>query len=430
MLIKRVGWTAVTKAVGVIVSLLVTVAMARLLGVNGFAEYSFLVAVSAIVSLPVSSGVSQLATREMAPALTDFDDAESRGRVAMGFVWAVFLAVLASVIYWLVLPHFSNNIFLVSVFGMTVVIVLFNGLNSVMDGVFKGVGRAELAIAGDEVLKPLFLVVLVALFFSHQDQVEARDVVGALALSTFFVFIFFFLWILKGRFFVYEDFLYSSLNFWGWFKAVIPFSVAGAVYVLGANVGVAITGLLGNQEAVSGLRVAERAVQLVSMPLLVANMVLAPHFVNRWKQSEYSELQRLVTVSSWGVFFLSFPIALFLWFFGGWVVEVLFGLGYSDISRQPMIIMLFGQIVNVAFGSVGLLLMMTGRERISLYGQLAGLIINVVLSLCLVPEYGATGAAVASACGLVVWNFILGGVVLKGMNIQPGIFSVISLRDR
>jgi O-antigen/teichoic acid export membrane protein len=53
-----------------------------------------------------------------------------------------------------------------------------------------------------------------------------------------------------------------------------------------------------------------------------------------------------------------------------------------------------------------LLLNMTGRERAAVRGQAIGAVLNLVLGVLLIPRWGATGAAAATAAGLVTANAI------------------------
>ncbi|WP_187367480.1 polysaccharide biosynthesis C-terminal domain-containing protein, partial [Haloferax sp. KTX1] len=71
---------------------------------------------------------------------------------------------------------------------------------------------------------------------------------------------------------------------------------------------------------------------------------------------------------------------------------------------------------------VGLFLTMTGFERETLLGHLAGLIVNVSASLILIPSYGAQGAAYAAAAGLLTWNTVLAFKVYRRLQLRPGIF--------
>lgn len=63
-------------------------------------------------------------------------------------------------------------------------------------------------------------------------------------------------------------------------------------------------------------------------------------------------------------------------------------------------ILIFGQIMFVFFGPVGLLLLMTDNRHEYLVSMLSGLFVMVTLSVLLMPLHGAFGASIAVALSL------------------------------
>jgi O-antigen/teichoic acid export membrane protein len=84
-----------------------------------------------------------------------------------------------------------------------------------------------------------------------------------------------------------------------------------------------------------------------------------------------------------------------------------------------LIILAAGQLINVAFGSVGLFLTMTGYERDTLRGQVIALVVNALAAVILIPPYGAVGAALAVAIGLVTWNAALAISFVQRLGFRP-----------
>ena len=80
--------------------------------------------------------------------------------------------------------------------------------------------------------------------------------------------------------------------------------------------------------------------------------------------------------------------------------------------------MAFGQLVNAAFGSAGTLLNMTGNERATLFGMTVAIALNVVMNFTLIPFFGGTGAAVATATSYLVSNVILWRMVGQRLHID------------
>ena len=93
---------------------------------------------------------------------------------------------------------------------------------------------------------------------------------------------------------------------------------------------------------------------------------------------------------------------------------------------MPLVILAIGQLVSVSAGSVSSLLNMTGHERDTMQGLMIAASLNLVLNLLLTPRWGATGAAVATAVTLIVWNLIL----LRKVYLRTGIRASAFFRRR
>lgn len=65
-------------------------------------------------------------------------------------------------------------------------------------------------------------------------------------------------------------------------------------------------------------------------------------------------------------------------------------------------ILSFGYLVNAAMGSVGTLLVMTGRERDAATSVGATAVMNVILNVSLIAGWGLEGAATATAISMIV----------------------------
>ena len=161
---------------------------------------------------------------------------------------------------------------------------------------------------------------------------------------------------------------------------------------------------------------------MTALSLVLVNMVISPHIVRVYQARDIAELQKLSRRTARGAFLLALLLAVVLVSLGRPIIGLVFGVEYVEIAYLPMVILVLGQLINVAFGSVGMLLSMSGHENLTLLGQFAGLIAIVVLALLLIPKYGELGAAIAASGGLLVWNCVLGYAVATRLKIRPGIF--------
>lgn len=71
------------------------------------------------------------------------------------------------------------------------------------------------------------------------------------------------------------------------------------------------------------------------------------------------------------------------------------------------IVLSIGQLINVSFGPVGQLAIHTGHEKGTAVVIGVGAMINVILNVLLIPQWGMFGAAIATAVSLTAWNLLL-----------------------
>jgi len=101
---------------------------------------------------------------------------------------------------------------------------------------------------------------------------------------------------------------------------------------------------------------------------------------------------------------LTWPAYLTFAVFAPLVLQV-FGSGYSE-GAVAVAILCTSMLVATACGSVDSVLLMGGRSSWSLGNTGAALAVMVSLDFLLIPRYGATGAAIAWAAGILVSNLL------------------------
>ena len=141
------------------------------------------------------------------------------------------------------------------------------------------------------------------------------------------------------------------------------------------------------------------------------NLVLAPMIVDLHHKGERARLEELFRVSTKWVLYISLPAFLVICFAPRPLMTVVFGPDYAR-GWLPLVILAAGQMVNAGTGAVGLLLIMTGHPNRWLWLSGTMLLVNIVLNLVLIPRWGITGAALASA-GAVSGLFLLGLLQVK-----------------
>lgn len=400
-------------------ALMTSILLARHLGPEGFGRYAFIMSVVTIIALPVDQGMRQLVTREVARYNHGNEWALLRGFLYRAHQWIILAATLLLVsIGALAIAKASWSLqdrWTLLLAGLT--ILPFLGLNAVRGGTLRGLGYVVQAQIPELFCRPGFhLITIVALVgfgalnaaTALASQVAAALLafgVGALILRRY--------WPSPASYAVKEFQTYQWVSTWA------PFTLLMAASLLNNQIGILLLGWLGTDEQVGALRIADRGAQLVAMSLSMINLVISPQITRAYKDKNHERMQALSRQSARAALLVAAPMAIPLIVFGAPIVNLVFGADYVDLSTAPLAIAASAQLINVIFGSVGMFLTMSGYERDTLKGQVFALTVNAVTAMVLIPIYGATGAAIAAAIGLVVWNLILAFLCWKRLRLRP-----------
>ena len=144
--------------------------------------------------------------------------------------------------------------------------------------------------------------------------------------------------------------------------------------------------------------------QLITIVLVVVNTIAAPKFSELYWSKQISELHKLIRQSSKIMFWAALVLSLFIVFFGETILHF-FGKEFEG-GQTVLLYLVIGQFVNVATGSVGVLMNMTGHQK-----ALQIILLITVISACvglsiLVPLYGAEGGALAFMSAVIFQNII------------------------
>ena len=177
---------------------------------------------------------------------------------------------------------------------------------------------------------------------------------------------------------------------------------------------VVLLGMSTESASVGVYAAAASSAALVNFVLAAVNTVTPPLFATLYAQQRIDDLARLARQSTLLMTIVAAP-ALCLFFLWPSAVLRLFGTEFT--AGSPVLsILSVGQFFNVATGSVGYLLMMTGHERWMRNNIIAMALLNLFLCILLIPPYGMIGAAVATATSLSCMNLISMAFVYKKLS--------------
>jgi O-antigen/teichoic acid export membrane protein len=210
-----------------------------------------------------------------------------------------------------------------------------------------------------------------------------------------------------------------------WLGSALPFAVIFGMQTLNDQANLVILGAMTTSDQVGIYAASVRLAEAITLIFAAVEFTIAPYIASLHSTEQTTRLQNLILKTARLVFVLSLPVALAFIFYGDWF-QALFGEEFRA-GRWALAILGIGRLLNVAFGPVKALALMTGQERATAWIMGAVALLNVVLNLVLVPFWGIIGAATATAISTVAWSSMLCVLAFK----RTGVVSfVVSLKRR
>ncbi len=175
----------------------------------------------------------------------------------------------------------------------------------------------------------------------------------------------------------------------------IPLFWVSVVGIITASTGTIMLGYYSSSDDVGIYNIAMRTASLTSFILVAVNSIAAPKFSQLYSQNDHDALNKLARSSAKMMTILALPVQVTL-VLGASLILSMFGPAFTQ-GATALVILSLAQFVNVATGSVGYLLIMSGHEKIVRNIAAIFAAVNLGLSVVLIPAYGVNGAAVSYA---------------------------------
>jgi O-antigen/teichoic acid export membrane protein len=404
-------------------SFLFTLILSRSLGASGYGIFAYAYALAILLAVPAEAGLSTLIVRETALGVTldrpDLVKGVWRWSERLVLVVSVILMLIAGLLLFLSRSVQANAPALTLAWAL--VLVPLTALSSLRGAALRGLQKVTAGQLPESLVRPGMFVIFLCIVLVTGRQLSPPLAMALLVFAAILSFVLgaWMLWHNTPEM-VRQTEKYTIKK--EWLTSAILFALIASFSVINNQASTVILGWFKTSDQVGIYRVAVQVAALASFGLQTVNMIVAPRFADLYARKDMVKLQQMVTLSARIV--LAFNLALTLLFIlsGRLLFVLLFGSDFEG-SYLPLVILLLGQSINSAAGSVGYLLNMTGHEAETTKGLGFAAGVNVVLNIFFIPFWGIYGAALATTVSMVVWNILLWQKVRQRLGINSLAFS-------
>lgn len=184
--------------------------------------------------------------------------------------------------------------------------------------------------------------------------------------------------------------------------AALPLWMASLIGVFMEHLDIYWIGIYIGAKEAGIYAVAKKIASLNNFFLISTNMVVTPQFAKLYAENKIAEMKyiaqtttkKLFWVGLAGLCCVSLTSQLLLNWFGSEFIE----------GWKILIVLSIGQFINIATGSVGCLLIMTGNELLSRTNTILTFLLTMLMLFILTPRFAVLGVAMSVMFGVMFKN--------------------------
>lgn len=415
---------------GKCLSFLLRFIVIRLLGAKWFGYYAIAMALVEFARIVASIGLPRGGMRFLAMALASDEKEKLPQVITTALVIPCLLSILCSLLLFLSADIVANFWFhdqhIANILRLFSVTVPFAALLKVGCELSRGFLTTRYAVLVENFLVPVAQLCLFVILYFLRHDFNALIYGTVLSYGFGCISMLFFLSRQLRKLMGYELLMRPR---WQWLfdkgkgmeliRYSFPLFLSGVTVILMNYIDIFMIGRFVGAEDVGVYVAASMVANFISSSLVIpVNSIFVPLVAARHGCKDIAAISHLYVATTRWLFIFSVPLIACV-ILGRKNIMWIFGAGFVDDGAMVLLILAIGHLVNCLAGGVGHILSMTGHPQKELIINIFVVILNIVLNLVLIPQYGILGAAVATSAAMVLVNVLRMIVVYMLFKMQP-----------
>lgn len=135
-------------------------------------------------------------------------------------------------------------------------------------------------------------------------------------------------------------------------------------------------------------------------------------------EGNYDGLNRMYQVVTKWVFVVTLPVFLVMFTFPSQLISLTYGAKYA-YGSHILSILVIGFFIHTIAGMNSQVTSSIGRPKLLMYVNGIAAVMNTILNVLLIPEYGPTGAAIATSVAYILLNVVLSLILYRSEGLFP-----------
>jgi O-antigen/teichoic acid export membrane protein len=406
---------------GILLALISNFWIARLLNASGYGQFSFIITIINLLSMFACLGFTSFLIRNVAEYSTQNKFAEIKGLMRFSYLISAISALLffsgfVMASHYDLLPV-RLDVFTTINIGVS---ILAGTLLLLRQFTLQSLNHTSESRIINDVIR--YAITILLLFIYVEYFFHTIDTYQVIFINTISLVLALILIEIVVKKVISKDIKQSPPVFHAriWFKTSMVLFVYKLMFTYLMSSEIILLGFLREGEEVGVYSIARKVSAFISFGLTSSNIVLGPKIAKMYAENNLPALQKLLRKSTRVVFIFSLFTAVVLIIISFPLFRFL-GDDYKS-AYIPLLIMMVGELVNVACGPVANLLINSNQEKYANISIFITLVFNITCNLVLIYFYGYIGAAITTALSVILWNSLMAVGVRKKIGIKSWVW--------
>ncbi|PSH69255.1 multi antimicrobial extrusion protein MatE [Phyllobacterium brassicacearum] len=293
-------------------------------------------------------------------------------------------------------------------------------LGDTLDGTARSRSWALVALTPTYIIRPVLTLVVMSI--AHVAGLPPTAVVAVVsAIIATYATTLLQLFVVNHRFKAVVVPGARQIRFGEWFSVSLPIFLVEGFFFLLTNADVLMVGRYLEPDKVATYFATVKLLALVHFVYFSVKAGAAQRYSELMHTHDHDQLAQFARDTARWTFWPSLAMAIVLLLLGKPLLY-LFGAQFTD-GYPLLFILVIGVVARASVGPAESLLNMAGKQKICATVYAVTLIVNICLSILLIPVYGLAGAACATAFSMVFEAMTLAVTVYKCLNINMFVFA-------
>jgi len=419
---KGAGIIFVGMIIGKVLGMVNNILLARFLEPSKYGLFSLGLTVVEFLAIIGVFGLTSGVTRFIPYYHAENRDDKVKHAIRFSLKFSLILSVILAIVLFLLSDQIACLVFkdnrLKIVLQIFSIALPFYTINQITPAIFRGFGNAKYRVLTQDIMLRLIKISAFILFVYFGYLLYgalAAFIVGTIVTLGISLYL-----VQKKLFPIFGSNIKTKDASVG--RELLSFSwpllIGGFSYIFYTQTDRLLLGFFKTSEDIGIYTAGSQISHLVTFVLPSFAFLFLPvmsELYSKKKIQDFSSLYKSIT--RW-IFLITLPLFLFFLFFPEEIILLLFGSLYIS-GATVLRILAFAFFVNASVGLTWDTLVAMGKTKFVMITQGAGAVTNVALNLLLISPFGIEGAAIGTACGIIIMNIMQLIVIYRSIRFHP-----------